>query len=47
MTHDALDRGMFWAGLLMALAPIVFGGILLALWWWRRRKSGGAEGTGS
>ena len=38
MTHDALERGMFWAGALMALAPILFAGIVLGVWWHQRKK---------
>jgi hypothetical protein len=38
MNHDALEQGMFWAGLLMALAPIVFAGTVIAVWWHGRRK---------
>jgi hypothetical protein len=38
MNHDALETGMFWAGLLMALAPIVFAGAVIGVWWYGRRK---------
>jgi hypothetical protein len=38
VSHDALDRGMFWAGALMALAPVIFISILVGIWWWRRRQ---------
>lgn len=38
MNHDALETGMFWAGLLMALAPIVFAGAVLGVWWVQRKK---------
>jgi hypothetical protein len=38
MTHDALERGMFWAGALMALAPILFAGVVLGVWWHQRKK---------
>ncbi len=38
MNHDALEAGMFWAGALMALTPIVFAGVVLGVWWFQRRK---------
>lgn len=38
MNHDALETGMFWAGLLMALAPIVFAGVVIGVWWVQRKK---------
>ena len=38
MNHDALEAGMFWAGLLMALAPIVFAGAVIGVWWFHRKK---------
>ena len=31
--HDALSVSMFWAGALMAFAPLVFVGAVLAVWW--------------
>ncbi len=39
MNHDALEVGMFWAGLLMALTPIVFAGAVLGVWWYQRRRA--------
>ena len=39
MSHDGLEQGMFWAGALMALAPIFFAGIVLGVWWHQRRKT--------
>jgi hypothetical protein len=38
MNHDALEAGMFWAGALMALTPLVFAGIVIGVWWLQRRK---------
>ena len=38
MNHDALEAGMFWAGALMALTPLVFAAIVLGVWWYQRRK---------
>lgn len=38
MNHDALETGMFWAGLLMALAPIVFAGVVIGVWLVQRKK---------
>jgi hypothetical protein len=34
---DALSLSMFWAGLLMVFAPILFAGIVLGVWWYQRR----------
>lgn len=39
MSHDGLELGMNVAGLLMALAPIVFAGIVLGVWWYGRKKT--------
>jgi Na+/H+-dicarboxylate symporter len=44
MNHDALEAGMFWAGLLMALVPIVFAGIVLGVWWHGRKKESSRQG---
>lgn len=38
MNHDALEAGMFWAGALMALAPLVFFAVVLGVWWHQRKK---------
>jgi hypothetical protein len=38
MNHDALEAGMFWAGALMALTPLVFAGVVIGVWWFQRRK---------
>jgi hypothetical protein len=38
MNHDALETGMFLAGALMALAPIVFAAVVLGVWWHQRKK---------
>jgi hypothetical protein len=35
MNHDALEAGMFWAGALMALTPLVFAGVVIGVWWFR------------
>ena len=39
MNHDALELGMFLAGALMALTPVVLGGAVLGIWWHQRRKT--------
>ena len=39
MNHDALEAGMFWAGALMALTPLVFAGVVIGVWWFQRRKA--------
>ena len=36
---DALSLSMFWAGLLMVFAPIVFASIVLGVWWYQRRHA--------
>jgi hypothetical protein len=36
---DALSLSMFWAGLLMVFAPIVFASIILGVWWYQRRRA--------
>jgi hypothetical protein len=36
---DALSLSMFWAGLLMVFAPILFAGIVLGVWWHQRRQT--------
>lgn len=33
MNQDALSNSMFWAGALLAMTPLVIGGIAVALWW--------------
>jgi hypothetical protein len=38
MNHDALEAGMFWAGALMALAPLVFAGVVIGVWWLQRKR---------
>lgn len=38
MNHDALEAGMFWAGALMALTPLVFAAIVLGVWWFQRKR---------
>jgi hypothetical protein len=38
MNHDALEAGMFWAGALMALTPLVFAAVVIGVWWFQRRK---------
>jgi hypothetical protein len=38
MEHDALSVSMFWAGALMAFAPLLFVGVVL-FFWWRSRAS--------
>ncbi|MBA3558051.1 MAG: hypothetical protein H0W30_05570 [Gemmatimonadaceae bacterium] len=44
MNHDALEAGMFWAGALMALAPLVFGAIVIGVWWVQKKKADRARG---
>jgi hypothetical protein len=48
MNHDALEAGMFWAGALMALTPLVFAAVVIGVWWFQRRKGGqgGQSGRG-
>ena len=36
---DALSLSMFWAGLLMVFAPIIFASIVLGVWWFQRRRA--------
>ena len=43
MEHDALSVSMFWAGALMAFAPMAFAAIVL-LFWRRWLRNGGAAG---
>jgi hypothetical protein len=38
MEHDALSVSMFWAGALMAFAPLVFAAAVLGVWWYGRRR---------
>jgi hypothetical protein len=38
MNHDALEAGMFWAGALMALTPLVFAAVVIGVWWFQRKK---------
>jgi hypothetical protein len=40
MNHDALEAGMFWAGALMALAPLVFFAVVIGVWWVQRKRQG-------
>lgn len=44
MNHDALEAGMFWAGALMALTPLVFAAVVIGVWWVQRKKQGKREG---
>jgi hypothetical protein len=39
MNHDALEAGMFWAGALMALTPLVFAAVVIGVWWFQRRRA--------
>ena len=39
MNHDALEAGMFWAGALMALTPLVFAAVVLGVWWFQRKRA--------
>jgi hypothetical protein len=39
MNDDALSLSMFWAGLLMVFAPILFASIVLGVWWYQRRRA--------
>jgi len=41
-SDDVLSLSMFWAGLLMAFAPMLFAAIVLAVWWRQRKASPGA-----
>lgn len=43
MEHDALSVSMFWAGVLMAFAPMAFAAVVLLVWW-RWLRNGGAAG---
>jgi hypothetical protein len=41
MEHDVLSVSMFWAGALMAFAPLAFAGIVLVAWRrWLRSADG-------
>lgn len=44
MNDDALSLGMFWAGALMAFAPMIGASIVLAVWWRKRKALGGGAG---
>lgn len=39
MEHDALSVSMFWAGALMALAPLAYVGIVILVWRLSRRRA--------
>lgn len=39
MNEDAMSLSMFWAGLLMVFAPMIFAGIVVSVWWFQRRKA--------
>jgi uncharacterized membrane protein len=39
MSDDVLSLSMFWAGLMMVFAPIIFAGIVLLVWHRGRRKA--------
>lgn len=39
MNDDVLSLSMFWAGLMMVFAPIIFAGIVLLVWHRGRRKT--------
>jgi hypothetical protein len=38
MEHDVLSVSMFWAGALMAFAPLLFIGAVLGVWWRQRGR---------
>ncbi len=45
---DALSTSMFWAGALLALTPIVIGGIAVLAWWHTHKRPGrAAQGSGA
>ena len=39
MSDDVLSLSMFWAGLMMVFAPIIFAGIVLLVWHRGRTKA--------
>ena len=41
-SDDVLSLSMFWAGLLMVLAPMLFAAVVLAVWWRQRTAPPGA-----
>jgi hypothetical protein len=43
---DALSLSMFWAGLLMVFAPVLFAGIVLGVWWRQRRQAPAEDQAG-
>lgn len=36
--HDALALSMFWTGLLMVFAPLIFAGTIIGVAWRQRRR---------
>ena len=36
--NEGFTMSMFWAGAMMAFAPIIFFGTLIGVWWYKRRK---------
>ncbi len=37
--NEGFTMSMFWAGAMMAFAPIVFFGTLIGVWWYKRKKT--------
>ncbi len=49
--NDNLSDIMFWVGGMMAVVPLLFGGVLVGVWWFQRKKrqspsSGGRAALG-
>ena len=38
MNHDALEQGMFWAGALMALMPLILAAVVLGVLWHQKKR---------
>lgn len=38
-SHDVLALSMFWTGLMMVFAPLIFAGAILGVAWRQRRKA--------
>ena len=37
--NEGFTMSMFWAGAMMAFAPIIFFGTLIGVMWYKRKKS--------
>ena len=41
--NEGFSTSMFWAGALMAVTPLVFAGVILAVWRYQRRRARSGE----